>query len=43
MLKRISDVMTDWDDVDTLGIWLHCDRAHVRHLGSDHSLSRGQH
>ena len=33
--------MTDWDDVDTLGIWLDCDRAHVRRMRSEHYSVKG--
>ena len=40
-MKRITDVMTDWDDIDTLGIWLHCDRAHVRRMRSEHYSVKG--
>ena len=41
VLNKVAGTITNWDEVTTLGIWLHCDPNHVERLQSEKNSIKG--
>ena len=41
VLDKVASTITTWDEVTTLGIWLHCDPNDVERLQSENNSIKG--
>ena len=41
VLNKVATTITTWDEVTTLGIWLHCDPNDVDRLQSENNSIKG--
>ena len=41
ILNKVASTITTWDQVTTLGIWLHCDPNDVERLQSENNSIKG--
>ena len=41
VLNKVAGMITTWDEVTTLGIWLHCDPNDVERLQSENNSIKG--
>ena len=40
-MNKVASTITTWDEVTTLGIWLHCDPNDVERLQSENNSVKG--
>ena len=41
LMDKVASTITTWDEVTTLGIWLHCDPNDVERLQSENNSIKG--